>query len=181
MAGYYAVLAVLLFRGSGPVLLRKPIFLWFFRWGSRPPVPPLDPNMAACWCDKYQNLVSWNRFFNCFQLFLKVHPSYYKYLRDLIKGTHQSKLWWQRRLVQGIIYGCLWFKHYSKTCVKEPLSKRQKMVFNTDYCLMQVKSIAECSKGSILQYFWPSLSYQLSLRPLFCLFFEWPFYTGFTV
>ena len=30
---------------------------------------------------------------------------------------------------------------------------------------MQVKSIA----GSILQYFWPSLSHQLSLRPLFCL------------
>ena len=25
--------------------------------------------------------------------------------------------------------------------------------------LMQVKSIAECSKGSILQYFWPLLSY----------------------
>ena len=44
------------------------------------------------------------------------------------------------------------------------------MVFKTDYRLMQVKSIAECSKGSILQYFRPSLSYQLSLRPLFCLF-----------
>ena len=35
---------------------------------------------------------------------------------------------------------------------------------------MQVKSIAECSKGSILQYFRPSLSYHLSLRSLFCLF-----------
>ena len=35
---------------------------------------------------------------------------------------------------------------------------------------MQVKSIAECSKGSILQYFPPSLSYHLSLRSLFCLF-----------
>ena len=46
---------------------------------------------------------------------------------------------------------------------------------------MQVKSIAECSKGSILQYFRPSLSYHLSSRYLFCLFFKWPFYTGFTV
>ena len=36
--------------------------------------------------------------------------------------------------------------------------------------LMQVKSIAECSKGSILQYFQPLLSYHLSLRSLFCLF-----------
>ena len=46
---------------------------------------------------------------------------------------------------------------------------------------MQVKSIAESSTGSILQYFRPSLSYHLSLRPLFCLFLSLPFYTGFTV
>ena len=46
---------------------------------------------------------------------------------------------------------------------------------------MQVKSIAECSKGSNLQYLWPSFSYHLSLRSLFCLFYEWPFYTNFTV
>ena len=44
------------------------------------------------------------------------------------------------------------------------------MVFKTDYCLMQVKSIAECSKGSILQYFRSSLSYHLPLKPLLCLF-----------
>ena len=37
--------------------------------------------------------------------------------------------------------------------------KDQNMVFNTNYRLMQVKRIAECSKGSILQYFRPSLSY----------------------
>ena len=58
---------------------------------------------------------------------------------------------------------------YSKTCVKQPLSNRPKMVSKMDYRLMQVKSIVECSKGSIMQYFWPSLSYQLSLRPIFCL------------
>ena len=43
------------------------------------------------------------------------------------------------------------------------------MVFKTDYLLMQVESVAECSKGSTLQYFRPSSSYQLSLRPLLCL------------
>ena len=48
--------------------------------------------------------------------------------------------------------------------------KDRKLVFKTNYRLMQVKSISECSKGSILQYFWPSLSYHLSLRFLFCLF-----------
>ena len=35
---------------------------------------------------------------------------------------------------------------------------------------MQVKSIVECPKGSILQYFGPQLNYHLSLRSLFCLF-----------
>ena len=60
--------------------------------------------------------------------------------------------------------------------------KDRKLVFKTNYCLMQVESIAECSKRGILQYFRPSLSYRLSLRSLFCLFFfEWPFNTGFTV
>ena len=59
---------------------------------------------------------------------------------------------------------------YSKPCLKRPLSERPKLVFNTNYRLMEVKSIAECSKGSILQYFRPSLSYCLSLRSLFCLF-----------
>ena len=47
--------------------------------------------------------------------------------------------------------------------------KKTKMVVKTDYGLMQVKCIAECSKGRILQYFRHSLSYNLSLRSLFCL------------
>ena len=42
------------------------------------------------------------------------------------------------------------------------LKKDKKFVFKTNYRLMQVKNIAECSKGSILQYFLPSLSYHLS-------------------
>ena len=48
--------------------------------------------------------------------------------------------------------------------------EHKKLVFNTNYRLMQVKNIAECSKGSILQYFRPSLSYHFPLIPLFCLF-----------
>ena len=59
-------------------------------------------------------------------------------------------------------------------------SKRSKLVFNADYRFMQVKSIAECSKGSILQYFRPSLCYHLSLRSALSNF-EWLLKTGFTV
>ena len=47
--------------------------------------------------------------------------------------------------------------------------KERKLVFKTNYRLMHVKSIAECSK-SILQYFRPSFSYNFPLRSLFCLF-----------
>ena len=35
------------------------------------------------------------------------------------------------------------FYNYSKACLKQPFSKRQKFVFKTNYRLMQVKSIAE--------------------------------------
>ena len=36
--------------------------------------------------------------------------------------------------------------------------------------LMKVKSIAECSLWSILQYFWPALSDNWSCKPIFGLF-----------
>ena len=58
----------------------------------------------------------------------------------------------------------------SKPVLNGHFQKDKKMFNKTNYHLMQVKSIAECSKGSILQYFWPSLNYHLSLRSLFCLF-----------
>ena len=57
-----------------------------------------------------------------------------------------------------------------RTCLKWPLYKRPQFVSNTNSRFMQVKNIAKCSNGSILQYFRPSLSYNLSLRSLFCLF-----------
>ena len=62
-----------------------------------------------------------------------------------------------------------------RLCTVKPVlsgcsKRRPKLVFNAYYRLMQVKSIAECSKGSILQYFRPSFSYFFSLRSLFCLF-----------
>ena len=54
--------------------------------------------------------------------------------------------------------------------MKGHADRTPKSVLNTDYPWMQVKSIAEYSKVSILQYFRPSLSYHFPLRPLFCLF-----------
>ena len=61
------------------------------------------------------------------------------------------------------------FENTVKPVLSGHSKRRQKLVFKTDYRLMQVKSIG---KGSILQYFRPSLSYYLSLRSLFCLFWN---------
>ena len=66
--------------------------------------------------------------------------------------------------------GLLFSVYTVKPVLSGHTKRRPKLVFKTDYRLMQVKSIAECSKGSILQYFRHSLSYHLSLRSLFCLF-----------
>ena len=61
-------------------------------------------------------------------------------------------------------------KLYSKTCVKWPLSKRPKIVFQDQLLLNAGQKYCRSSKGSILQYFRPSISYHLSLRSLFFLF-----------
>ena len=74
------------------------------------------------------------------------------------------KVWWEKNNMQNTV-----------KCVLSGHSKRrQKMVLKTNYHLMQVKSIVECSKGSILQYFRPSLSCHLSLNSLFCQFLSGP-------
>ena len=66
---------------------------------------------------------------------------------------------------------------YSKTCVKRPLTKRQKTCIQDRLSLNAGQKFAECSKGSILQFVRPSLSCYLSLRS-FLSIYEWPFYSG---
>ena len=66
-------------------------------------------------------------------------------------------------------------------CKTNHSQKDQKLVFKTNYRLMQVKSIAEYSKGSILQYFRPSLKLPFVINIFVLSIFERPFYTGFTV
>ena len=58
---------------------------------------------------------------------------------------------------------------YSKPCVKRPLSKRPQTGFQDLLSLNTGQRYCRMLR-SILQYFWPSLSYHLSLRSLFCLF-----------
>ena len=61
----------------------------------------------------------------------------------------------------------------------------QKLVFKTDYHLMPVRSIAECSKRAFCNTFDVILLTFLKLPLVFKTFdlsiFEWPLKTGFTV
>ena len=69
---------------------------------------------------------------------------------------------------------------YSKTCLKRPLKKKTKIVFQDRLSFNAGQKYCRMLQESILQYFRPSLSYHLSLRP-FLSIFEWLLKTGFTV
>ena len=76
--------------------------------------------------------------------------------------THTVKLQPARGLDQ-------WECRYSKTCLKWPLKKKTKIGFQDRLLLNAGQKYCRMLQESILQYFWPSLSYHLSLRSLFCL------------
>ena len=73
----------------------------------------------------------------------------------------------------------LWWT-IEKLCKTATLKKTENW-FQDQLSLNAGKSIAECSKGSILQYFPPSLSYRLSLRSSFFLFLNGRFTQVFAV
>ena len=94
----------------------------FYR-GSRPPVPPLDPPMRACYREKMVHILC------------VISHIYYAQARLGLRCSHMH---------------C---KIYSITYLKWPLSKRPNMVFKTDYRLMQVESFSECPLFAILSTF----------------------------
>ena len=69
---------------------------------------------------------------------------------------------------------------YSKTCLKRPLKKKKTKIGFQDRLLLNAgQTYCRMLQNRILQYFGPSLSYHLSLKPLFCLFLSDPL--SFTV
>ena len=95
----------------------------------------------------------------------------YKYLTIMDRQMDESFKGWTNKLKTTWPFN--FFKsmeHMVKPVLSGHSKRIPKLVFKTNYRLMQVKSIAEPSKGSILQYFRPSLSYHLSLRSFFVYF-----------
>ena len=59
---------------------------------------------------------------------------------------------------------------YSKTCLKRSLKKKTEIGCQVDYCLMQVKSIAECSKGEHSAILSTFIKLPFAIKTFVCLF-----------
>ena len=66
-------------------------------------------------------------------------------------------------------------------CCAVQLNLGKTTALKTNYCLMQVKSIAECYKGNILQYVSTCSKLPFVIKTFVLSIFERPFYRGFTV
>ena len=107
------------------------------------------------------------------------YPGHFKdtHFFNRLKNNHDNTIMLDDNAIMWDDNAIMWAnKVYDEIIVKPVLNCHSqtdgKMVNKTNYRLMQVRCIAECSKGSILQFFRPSLSYHLSLRSLFCLFLK---------
>ena len=109
-------------------------------------------SLTAFWICSYMPLGFLSLFWNFIQLL--VIKCWYEHVHEILVHTVKPVPNGHFQLDTN------WFP--SKKGGKDQESKTSKL-------LIQVKSIAECSKASILQYFQPSLSYHLSLRSLFWL------------
>ena len=124
--------------GSGGLTMR--IHIWAITWQNqkmrRPPPPLLTP-------------------FKCYIINFGFPTSCA--ILQLIRMYHVDEKWcWSWSACYTVFRE--WCKiekknNNSKTCVKRPLSKRPKIGFKTNYRLVQVKSIAECSRGAFCNTF----------------------------
>ena len=122
--------------------------------------------------------LSWVRVFNCSRYFWNEQLCDFNINRPVEKtdmGLNDKKVC---KITQNA-------KSSNISTVKPVLSGHSKIdktkVLMTNGSLVKVKSIAECSDWSILQYFWPAFSDNQYWKPIFGVHFEWPLKTGFTV
>ena len=70
---------------------------------------------------------------------------------------------------------------YSKTCVKRPLSKRQKIGFQNQLSLNAGQKYCRMLQGEHSAILSTSIKLPFVIKIFVLSIFEWPFYTGFTV
>ena len=70
---------------------------------------------------------------------------------------------------------------YSKTCVKRPLSKRQKIGFQDQLSLNAGQKYCRMLQGEHSAIFSTFIELPLVIKVFVLFIFEWPFYAYFTV
>ena len=73
------------------------------------------------------------------------------------------------------------FTAYSKTCLKRPLSKRQKIGFQDQLSLNTDQKYWRMLQGEHSAILWTFIELQFVIKTFVLSIFEWLFYTGFTV
>ena len=71
--------------------------------------------------------------------------------------------------------------HYSKTCVKWPLSKRQKIGFQDQLLLNAAQKYCRMLQGELSAILSTFIKLPFVVKIFALSIFEWPFYTDFTV
>ena len=70
---------------------------------------------------------------------------------------------------------------YSKTCVKRPLSKSQKIGFQDPLSLNAGQKYCRMLQGEHSAILWTFIKLPVVIKIFVLSMFEWSFYTGFTV
>ena len=70
---------------------------------------------------------------------------------------------------------------YSKTCLKQPLKKKTKNVFKTDYRLMAVQKYCRMLQGEHSAILLTFIKLPFVIKIFVLSIFEWPLKTGFVV
>ena len=70
---------------------------------------------------------------------------------------------------------------YSKNCVKQPLSKRQKIGFQDQLLLNAGQKYCRMLQGEHSAIIFTFIKLPFVKKTFALSIFEWPFYTGFTV
>ena len=73
------------------------------------------------------------------------------------------------------------FSEYSKTCVKRPLSKSQKIGFQDQLLLNPCQKYCRMLQGEHSAILSAFIKFPFGIKIFVLSILEWPFYTGFTV
>ena len=84
-------------------------------------------------------------------------------------------------IMSFIVCSFIFLKQYSKTCVKEPLSKRPQIVFQDQLSLNAGQKYCRMLQGEHAAILLTFIKLPFVIKMFILSIFEWLFYTGLTI